>query len=64
LIQNVCDFQCIAIGESKSERGGQALKTLHEEYIKCKNNSPEAEEYLAVALIEVFLLLQVTTQKN
>lgn len=58
------DFQCIAIRESKSPKGREALKKLQEQYIKCKNDDlRQAQEYLGVALVEVLLLLQVSTQK-
>jgi len=56
-------FQFIAIGQSKSEKGGQALKTLEQQYLKCKNNFPEAEKNLAVALVEVFMLQVWTKEK-
>ncbi|XP_017406000.1 uncharacterized protein LOC108319397 isoform X2 [Vigna angularis] len=57
--EQVNTLKCIAIRESKSQKGREALKKLQEQYINCKNNNlREQEQYLGVALVEVFLLLQ------
>ncbi|WVZ22863.1 hypothetical protein V8G54_001407 [Vigna mungo] len=57
--EEVNTLKCIAIRESKSPKGREALKKLQEQYIKCKNDDlQQAEEYLGMALVEVFLLLQ------
>ncbi|XP_014508302.1 uncharacterized protein LOC106767861 isoform X1 [Vigna radiata var. radiata] len=57
--EEVNTLKCIAIRESKSPKGREALKKLQEQYIKCKNDDlRQAQEYLGVALVEVLLLLQ------
>ncbi|CAJ1935772.1 unnamed protein product [Sphenostylis stenocarpa] len=47
-------LKLIAIGQSQSEKGRKALKTLIDQYGECMNKNPEAEGYLAVALVEVY----------
>ncbi|KAK7368638.1 hypothetical protein VNO80_10666 [Phaseolus coccineus] len=53
-LREVHTLKSIAIGQSKSPKGRQALKTLEQQYNECKDN-PEAEQYLIVALVEVFI---------
>ncbi|KAK8472393.1 hypothetical protein PHAVU_002G193400 [Phaseolus vulgaris] len=55
--EQVNTLKSIAIGQSKSDNGGKALKTLKEQYEKCKkNNYPEEVQNLGVALVEVFII--------
>ncbi|KAK7399790.1 hypothetical protein VNO78_10982 [Psophocarpus tetragonolobus] len=46
-------LKLVALGHSISEKQYEALKLLKEQYNKCKNNCPEAEHDLALALVEV-----------